>query len=56
MFCRWGNTPLDEGRLCGNKNMIKMLEEAKSSQLSEFHDHLQEITGFAKMNLFDFNY
>ncbi|KAM7515882.1 hypothetical protein LguiA_005465 [Lonicera macranthoides] len=41
---RWGNTPLDEGRLCGNKNMIKILEEAKSSQLSEFHDHLQEIT------------
>ncbi|KAJ4706267.1 Potassium channel SKOR [Melia azedarach] len=33
---RWGNTPLDEGRMCGNKNLIKLLEDAKSTQLSEF--------------------
>ncbi|KAG4402630.1 hypothetical protein GLYMA_02G243400v4 [Glycine max] len=33
---RWGNTPLDEARMCGNKNLIKLLEDAKSSQLSEF--------------------
>ncbi|XP_031259832.1 potassium channel SKOR-like isoform X2 [Pistacia vera] len=33
---RWGSTPLDEGRRCGNKNLIKLLEDAKSSQLSEF--------------------
>jgi ankyrin repeat protein len=41
---RWGNTPLDEGRMCGNINMIKLLEEYKSSQLSEFPDRGQEIT------------
>ncbi|KAH9680242.1 Potassium channel SKOR [Citrus sinensis] len=34
---RWGNTPLDEGRMCGNKNLIKLLEDAKCTQLSEFH-------------------
>ncbi|KAK3020686.1 hypothetical protein RJ639_045592 [Escallonia herrerae] len=41
---RWGNTPLDEGRMCGNKNMIKLLEEAKCSQLAELPDQSQEIT------------
>ncbi|KAK2994259.1 hypothetical protein RJ640_013158 [Escallonia rubra] len=41
---RWGNTPLDEGRMCGNKNMIKLLEEAKCSQLAELPDRSQEIT------------
>ncbi|KAA8530688.1 hypothetical protein F0562_005378 [Nyssa sinensis] len=40
---RWGNTPIDEGRMCGNKNMIKLLEDAKSAQLSEYPDS-QEIT------------
>lgn len=44
-ICRWGNTPLDEGRMCGNKNLIKMLENAKSAQLSEFPELHQEITG-----------
>ncbi|KAH9649314.1 Potassium channel SKOR [Citrus sinensis] len=34
---RWGNTPLDEGRMCGNKNLIKLLEDAKCTQLSKFH-------------------
>ncbi|KAL5129208.1 Potassium channel SKOR [Glycine soja] len=33
---RWGNTPLGEARMCGNKNLIKLLEDAKSAQLSEF--------------------
>ncbi|KAG7032738.1 Potassium channel SKOR [Cucurbita argyrosperma subsp. argyrosperma] len=32
---RWGNTPLDEGRICGNKNLLKLLEEAEATQLSE---------------------
>ncbi|PSS26770.1 Potassium channel SKOR like [Actinidia chinensis var. chinensis] len=41
---RWGNTPLDEARMCGNNNLIKLLEEAKSTQLSEFADCSQEIT------------
>ncbi|GMH30230.1 hypothetical protein Nepgr_032073 [Nepenthes gracilis] len=33
---RWGNTPLDEGWKCGNQNLIKLLEDAKSSQISQF--------------------
>ncbi|KAK9682305.1 hypothetical protein RND81_10G064300 [Saponaria officinalis] len=32
---RWGDTPLDEARMCGNKNLIKLLEDAKNAQLSE---------------------
>ncbi|CAL5189896.1 unnamed protein product [Lathyrus oleraceus] len=40
---RWGNTPLDEARMSGNKNLIKMLEDAKSAQLTEF-PFPQEIT------------
>ncbi|KAF8389706.1 hypothetical protein HHK36_024225 [Tetracentron sinense] len=42
---RWGNTPLDEGRTCGNKNLIKLLEDAKSTQLSDFPGYSQEIQG-----------
>ncbi|KAK6913511.1 Ankyrin repeat [Dillenia turbinata] len=41
---RWGNTPLDEGRMCGNKNMIKLLEDAKSAQLTEMPECSQDIT------------
>ncbi|GER47065.1 potassium channel SKOR family protein [Striga asiatica] len=41
---RWGNTPLDEGRMCGNKNMIRLLEEAKTAQLSDFPDSFLEVT------------
>ncbi|GMY24802.1 potassium channel SKOR-like isoform X2 [Fagus crenata] len=41
---RWGNTPLDEGRMCGNKNLVKLLENAKSAQLSESLYCSQEIT------------
>ncbi|KAF9664138.1 hypothetical protein SADUNF_Sadunf17G0125000 [Salix dunnii] len=41
---RWGNTPLDEGRMCGSKNLIKLLEEAKSSQKLEFHYSTHETT------------
>ncbi|KAG5001638.1 hypothetical protein JHK87_022710 [Glycine soja] len=29
---RWGNTPLDEAQMCGNKNLIKLLEDATSAQ------------------------
>ncbi|KAK7320201.1 hypothetical protein RJT34_04937 [Clitoria ternatea] len=32
---RWGNTPLHEAHIGGNRNMIKMLEVAKASQLAE---------------------
>ncbi|XP_021298262.1 potassium channel SKOR isoform X2 [Herrania umbratica] len=41
---RWGNTPLDEGRMCGNKHLIKLLEDAKSTQLTEFPYCTREIT------------
>ncbi|GER27272.1 potassium channel SKOR family protein [Striga asiatica] len=40
---RWGNTPVDEGRICGNKNMIQLLEDAKVAQLSTFPDSPQEV-------------
>ncbi|KAJ9676731.1 hypothetical protein PVL29_021977 [Vitis rotundifolia] len=40
---RWGNTPLDEARIGGNKNLIKLLEEAMSAQLSEFSSCSQDI-------------
>ncbi|XP_030505721.2 potassium channel SKOR [Cannabis sativa] len=41
---RWGNTPLDEGRMCGNKNLIKLLEDAKTAQLLDFPNSGREIT------------
>ncbi|KAG4161048.1 hypothetical protein ERO13_D01G034240v2 [Gossypium hirsutum] len=31
---RWGNTPLDEAQMCGNKNLIKLLEDATWEPLS----------------------
>ncbi|MFQ6638916.1 hypothetical protein Gotur_015786 [Gossypium turneri] len=45
---RWGNTPLDEARMCGNKNLIKLLEDAKSTQLSELPHCSKEFTGIAE--------
>ncbi|OMO72368.1 hypothetical protein CCACVL1_17837 [Corchorus capsularis] len=33
---RWGNTPLDEARMGGNKSLIGLLETARTSQMSEF--------------------
>ncbi|XP_020552116.1 potassium channel SKOR [Sesamum indicum] len=41
---RWVNAPLDEGIMCRNKNMTRLLEEAKKAQLSEFLDSSQEAT------------
>ncbi|MQL96094.1 hypothetical protein Taro_028770 [Colocasia esculenta] len=40
---RWGNTPLDESRKCGSKQIIKLLEDAMFSEHSEFHDQPKEI-------------
>ncbi|XP_054785512.1 potassium channel SKOR-like isoform X2 [Prosopis cineraria] len=42
---RWGYTPLDDARIGGNRNMIKLLEVAKISQLSEISDSIQETQG-----------
>ncbi|KAG5529743.1 hypothetical protein RHGRI_030204 [Rhododendron griersonianum] len=39
---RWGNTPLSEARMSGNNKLIKLLEEAKSNQVSEFPNSSQE--------------
>ncbi|KAI9080052.1 hypothetical protein K1719_037985 [Acacia pycnantha] len=39
---RWGNTPLDDAHMGGNRNMIKMLEVAKISQLTELSHNIQE--------------
>ncbi|KAH1047696.1 hypothetical protein J1N35_038480 [Gossypium stocksii] len=43
-FCRWGNTPLDEARMCGHKNLIKLLEDAKPTRLSELPHCSKEFT------------
>ncbi|XP_055810942.1 potassium channel SKOR-like [Solanum dulcamara] len=42
---RWGNTPMDEARLSGNNQLIKLLEEAISAQISEFPSVSHEISG-----------
>ncbi|GFY87630.1 STELAR K+ outward rectifier [Actinidia rufa] len=46
---RWGNTPLGEAQICGNNNLIKLLEEAKSTQLFEFPDCSHETTDNAHL-------
>ncbi|ONK66710.1 uncharacterized protein A4U43_C06F11160 [Asparagus officinalis] len=33
---RWGTTPLDEARRSGSRPLIRLMEEAKSKELSEF--------------------
>ncbi|CAA6664280.1 unnamed protein product [Spirodela intermedia] len=38
-----GDTPLDEARKCGSKAMIKLLDDAKFSELTEFPERLKEI-------------
>ncbi|CAH8309866.1 unnamed protein product [Eruca vesicaria subsp. sativa] len=40
---RWGNTPLDEALGCGNKMLIKLLEDAKISQMSSFLSSSKEL-------------
>ncbi|KAF5177403.1 Potassium channel skor [Thalictrum thalictroides] len=42
---RWGHTPLDEGRKCGNKSLVKLLEAAKSAELAEMADSSQRVEG-----------
>ncbi|GLT45484.1 hypothetical protein SLA2020_193130 [Shorea laevis] len=41
---RWGNTPLSEARLGGNKNLIELLEAAMASQMIEYSNS-QQIPG-----------
>ncbi|KAL5174766.1 Potassium channel SKOR [Glycine soja] len=43
---RWGNTSLHEAHTGGDRNMIKMLEVAKASQLPELSDNIHETQVF----------
>lgn len=53
---RWGNTPLDEARVGGNKNLIQLLENAKQAQLSESSDCLKGCQdGQRKCTIFPFH-
>ncbi|KAA8541403.1 hypothetical protein F0562_025366 [Nyssa sinensis] len=55
---RWGNTPLDDARVGGNKNLIKLLEDTKCTQLLEFPDFFEGIQGKMqrrKCTVFPFN-
>ncbi|XP_059644240.1 potassium channel SKOR-like isoform X2 [Cornus florida] len=55
---RWGNTPIDEARVGGNKNLVKLLEDAKCAQLSEFSDcfeGIQDKMRQRKCTVFPFN-
>ncbi|XP_024014683.1 potassium channel GORK isoform X2 [Eutrema salsugineum] len=40
---RWGNSPLDEARMCGNKKLIKLIEDAKTAQLSIYPSSSHEL-------------
>uniref|UniRef100_A0A0D9WNW3 Potassium channel n=1 Tax=Leersia perrieri TaxID=77586 RepID=A0A0D9WNW3_9ORYZ len=40
---RWGTTPLDEGRKCGSKTMMQLLDAAKADELSKFPDRGEEV-------------
>ncbi|VFQ76694.1 unnamed protein product [Cuscuta campestris] len=42
---RWGNTAVDEAIETGNKQLIELLEEAKSAELSKFPGCLEDIKG-----------
>ncbi|KAL1112694.1 hypothetical protein V6Z11_D02G142700 [Gossypium hirsutum] len=42
---RWGNTPVDDARIGGNRNLIALLEAARASQMADFFDHPQQIRG-----------
>ncbi|XP_073154238.1 potassium channel SKOR-like isoform X2 [Henckelia pumila] len=55
---RWGNTAVDEARMSGNKNMIRLVEDAKATQSSRFPDHSEELTDRAhkrKCTVFPFH-
>nr|KYP52659.1 Potassium channel GORK [Cajanus cajan] len=45
---RWGNTPLLKAHTSGNRNMIKMLEVVKVSQLAELSSSIHETQGMVK--------
>lgn len=48
MSYRWGNTAVDEAIKTGNKQLIELLDEAKSAQLSELPGCLEGLKGIVK--------
>ncbi|KAJ4835812.1 hypothetical protein Tsubulata_031355 [Turnera subulata] len=55
---RWGNTPLDDARVGGDKNLIKLLQAARDSQLSESSEcpqRMQNEMGRRKCTVFPFH-
>lgn len=43
--CRWGTTPLDEGRKCGGRTLAALLDKAKADELAMFPDRSEEVRG-----------
>ncbi|XP_050219146.1 potassium channel SKOR-like isoform X2 [Mercurialis annua] len=55
---RWGNTPLDDARVGGNKSLINLLEVAKTAQMAEFsasHQLIQAEKRREKCTVFPFH-
>ncbi|CAN8276058.1 unnamed protein product [Cochlearia groenlandica] len=56
---RWGNSPLDEARMCGNKKLIKLLEDAKTAKSSIYpsssYEPQEERFKRRKCTVFPFN-
>ncbi|CAN1184231.1 Potassium channel KOR1 [Linum perenne] len=55
---RWGNTPLDEARVGGDKAIIQLLETTRINQINEFSKLPQETYGGkqrVKCNVFPFH-
>jgi hyperpolarization activated cyclic nucleotide-gated potassium channel 4 len=44
-LCRWGTTPLDEGRKYGRRPLLMLLEEAKTDELSKFPSRGEAVKG-----------
>jgi potassium channel len=40
---RWGTTPLDEGRKCGGRTLVALLDMAKADELAAFPDRGEEV-------------
>ena len=53
---RWGNTPLDEAHKCGNRSLIKLLEDAKSKEQQQHTPQSQGILFHDTNFVFRFNH
>ncbi|CAM8924699.1 unnamed protein product [Rhodiola kirilowii] len=52
---RWGHTPLDEAKICGNKSLLKLLEDAKSSESTNYSEEIIEKIYPIKCTVFPFH-